>query len=365
MDSGWNFANICGNIAAAITVEEDNRCGDVSVFEATLLEEIGLNSEAEAVYRTMLLHRDWGVSQIAAHLRCTESRIRESLDELTDLALLRQSRDKPGEFRPVDPEMGLQLLLERQQARIAEHQQRFAESQAAVSQLVFEYTATRETAISGSGDRLDGIDSVQSRLEELANGVTSECLSFMPGGGQSTSSLIASKPLDELMLTRGKKVLTVYLDSVRNDPATLSYARWLTERGGAVRTAPTLPLRMVLFDRETALVPIDPENTRRGAMQLTGAGIITALVTLFEQVWATAVPLGEESSRADDELTRQERELLRLLAQGLTDEVAARRLGISLRTERRMMASIMERLGAHSRFEAGMRVKERRWLPYS
>lgn len=47
---------------------------------------------------------------------------------------------------------------------------------------------------------------------------------------------------------------------------------------------------------------------------------------------------------------------------GLTDEVAARRLGISLRTARRMMARIMERLGAHSRFEAGLRAKERRWL---
>jgi DNA-binding CsgD family transcriptional regulator len=164
------------------------------------------------------------------------------------------------------------------------------------------------------------------------------------------------------MLTRGKSVVTVYLDSVRNDPATLGYARWLTEHGGAVRTTPTLPVRMVLFDREIALVPIDPENTRRGAVQLTGAGIITALVTLFEQVWTMAVPLGDESRHVDDELTGQERELLRLLAQGLTDEVAARKLGISLRTERRMMASIMDRLGAHSRFEAGLRANERRWL---
>lgn len=309
----------------------------------------------------MLLHRECGVAQIAANLGHTEHRIRDALDQLADLALLRQSRDAPGELRPVDPEMGLRLLLERQHAQVIERQRRFAESQAAVSQLISDYTAVRHAAPSESTERLESMDSVQSRLEELAERTCSECLSFMPGGGQSLSSLAASKPLDELMLTRGKSVLTVYLDSVRNDPPTLAYARWLAEHGGTVRTTPTLPVRIVLFDREVALVPIDPENTRAGAVQLSGAGIITALVTLFEQVWTAAVPLGE-SRHADDELTGQERELLRLLSRGLTDEVAARKLGISLRTERRMMASIMERLGAHSRFEAGLRARERRWL---
>jgi DNA-binding CsgD family transcriptional regulator len=258
--------------------------------------------------------------------------------------------------------MGLQLLLHRQQAEVLEQQHRFTKSQAAVSELISEYTAARRTGMSGDTERIEGMDAVQSRLEELAQRTTSGCLSFMPGGGQSASSLTASKPLDELMLQRQNTVLTLYLDSVRNDTATVAYARWLTELGGLVRTTPTLPLRMVLFDREIALVPIDPENTRLGAVQLTGPGIITALITLFEHVWDAAIPLGDESRHTCGELTSQERELLRLLSQGLTDEVAARRLGVSLRTTRRMMASIMERLGAHSRFEAGLRAKERRWL---
>jgi DNA-binding CsgD family transcriptional regulator/sugar-specific transcriptional regulator TrmB len=327
-----------------------------------LLEDLGLDSVSEAVYRSMLAHRDWGVAEIAEHLHCSESGVRESLDRLADLALLRRSRERSGQLLPVSPEAGLQLLLRRQKADLLQRQQRFAENEAEVSRLVADLAATRPVTTDDGTEQLDGIDAIQSRLEELAHRATSECLSLMPGGGQSAESLAASRPLDDHMLRHGVAVLTVYLDSVRNDTPTLGYVRWLTELGGEVRTAPTLPLRMVLFDREVALVPIDPENTRRGAIQITVPGVITALVATFEQVWAGAIPIGDESKHVGAELTPQERELLRLLSKGLTDQVAARRLGISLRTERRMMAEIMRRLSAHSRFEAGIRASERHWF---
>jgi DNA-binding CsgD family transcriptional regulator len=57
-----------------------------------------------------------------------------------------------------------------------------------------------------------------------------------------------------------------------------------------------------------------------------------------------------------------ERALLRLLAAGLTDEAAARRLGISVRTARRQVAVLMDKLGASSRFQAGYRAAQRGWL---
>jgi DNA-binding CsgD family transcriptional regulator len=63
-----------------------------------------------------------------------------------------------------------------------------------------------------------------------------------------------------------------------------------------------------------------------------------------------------------DQPSSQERDLLRLLGQGLTDASAARQLGVSLRTVRRMMAELMARLDARSRFEAGIRAAERGWV---
>jgi DNA-binding NarL/FixJ family response regulator len=61
-------------------------------------------------------------------------------------------------------------------------------------------------------------------------------------------------------------------------------------------------------------------------------------------------------------LSPGERELLLPLAKGMTDEAAAKRLGVSLRTVRRQMAALMERLGASSRFEAGLKAAQRGWL---
>src|SRR5690606_39837840 len=62
------------------------------------------------------------------------------------------------------------------------------------------------------------------------------------------------------------------------------------------------------------------------------------------------------------ELTTRERELLTLLSAGNTDESAAAQLGVSVRTVRRMVADIMDRLGARSRFQAGVKAADRGWL---
>ncbi|MHA6761540.1 LuxR C-terminal-related transcriptional regulator [Streptacidiphilus sp. PAMC 29251] len=123
-----------------------------------------------------------------------------------------------------------------------------------------------------------------------------------------------------------------------------------------MRTAPILPQRLVILDRTSALVPIDPSEGRNGALHVTEPGIVAALVTLFEQAWSTAVPLGAARSQDPETgLTDTERELLRLLGGGLTDDTAGQRLGLSTRTVRRHMASVMERLNASSRFEAGIK----------
>ncbi|GAA2444377.1 hypothetical protein GCM10010433_52130 [Streptomyces pulveraceus] len=46
--------------------------------------------------------------------------------------------------------------------------------------------------------------------------------------------------------------------------------------------------------------------------------------------------------------------IIDLMAQGLKDEVVARRIGMGSRTFRRHMSSIMDKLGASSRFQAGV-----------
>jgi DNA-binding CsgD family transcriptional regulator len=154
-------------------------------------------------------------------------------------------------------------------------------------------------------------------------------------------------------------IRTLGLNSIRNDPATWTYARLLVELGTQARAVPTLPIRMLIYDRKATLVPIDPTDNGAGAVQLTGAGNVAAVLAPFEQTPTTATPLHTARITSGDDLSPQERKLLKLLAAGLTDEGAGRQLGLSQRTVRRMMADLMERLGARGRFDAGRRAAER------
>lgn len=356
---------------------------------ARVLEVLGLEPVAESIYAVLLDRPGFGVAELVDHLGLSEVEVRARLDELADLTLLRPSRENPGRLRAVSPEVGVELFLRRQEEELARRAHELAANKAAAALMVAQYAEVAPDASSDRAEQLIGIDAIQARLEVLARRMEQECLSVMPGGGQSQASLDASRPLDADVMRRGVSMLTLYQDSVRNDPATYAYARWMTDEGGQVRTAPLLPPRMLIIDRKIAVVPIDLDNTKRGALVTREPAIVASLVAVYQQAWDTAVPLGADRNRDRRDRDRRdrgqggdpregdgagreqefgeglspgERELLLLLAKGMTDEAAAKRLGVSLRTVRRQMAALMERLGASSRFEAGLKAAQRGWL---
>lgn len=323
-----------------------------------MLDLLGLSTQHETVYRAMLQRPDLNVAGLAAHLGVTHARVREALNVLADLALIQL--DTAGDnARLVRPQAGLQALLAKVEADVALRQRQIEATRAAITAIA---TAHESHEHEVQGRALDGLDAVRERLIELAHNARSECLSFTTGRGQRPDTMEAEGSLNQVALGRGVRIRNVYQDSFRNDPATLAHARWMASLGSQSRTAPTLPMRMVIVDRELALVPADPTDPARGALELRSPGVIAGLVALFDQVWHTAQPLGEEESPDEQGLTAQERELLRLLAAGNTDESAARKLSISLRSVQRMMTSLTERLEAASRFQAGVQATRRGWV---
>lgn len=51
-----------------------------------------------------------------------------------------------------------------------------------------------------------------------------------------------------------------------------------------------------------------------------------------------------------------------LLGAGMTDEAIARKCGVSVRTLRRRVRVLQDRLGSTGRFQAGVRAAHRGWL---
>ncbi|MGW0771827.1 LuxR C-terminal-related transcriptional regulator [Streptomyces sp. NPDC002676] len=328
-----------------------------------MLTTLGLDAASEAVYRAMLAHPHEGVAALSKRLGLTATEIRQSLDMLSELALIRPSCDQHGAFHAVSPDVGLELLMARQREELAAQQQRIEASRVAAAQLIAEFAHLHPSISRPGVDQMVGLDEIRDRIAALARHLRTEIMTFAPGGGHKPESIEASKPHDQNLLERGIRMRTVYLDSVRNDQRTVAYVNWLAERGGEVRTVGSLPIRMILFDRATAVIPVSSDDTAAGAVVLTGEGMLTALCALFENVWVGAQPLSRVAARDDRGLSAQNATVVRLLAEGYTDEAIAKRLGVSPRTARRLATELMERLGARSRFEAGVRAVQQGWLP--
>lgn len=327
-----------------------------------MLENLGLDRHVLEVYRSMLTHRDWGVAEIADHLALDVSAVRRSLDRLVELELLRTSWEHPGHWRPVNPDVGLAALVSREQADVARRQEDIERARRQVADLVTEISTTARRPIADV-ELLSGMDEIRGQLESLARETQEEALAFTPGSSQSPESFEASGPLDQAALARGVSLKTLYQTSVRSDVRTRRYVQWLRELGGESRLVPTLPMRMVISDRAIAVLPLDPANSRSGALMIRAPGIIVGLIALFEAYWRESQPFGEQPVLTDsDEPSPQETEILRLLASGAKDEAIARALGVSLRTTRRSIADLMHRLDANSRFQAGSTAVRRGWI---
>ncbi|MBM7173310.1 LuxR family transcriptional regulator [Streptomyces sp. G44] len=327
-----------------------------------MLEALGLEPAVEVVYRALLDSPQQGIEDLCRRSGLTDTAVRAALDQLAHLHLLRPTGPDADTLRPVNPGVSLSALYARRSASLTRRQRQLEEAKESIAALAAEYGESRQDFLPEVAECLDGIDAVRERLEELAANTKEECLSFVLGGAQRPEDMSAAKSLDELALERGVSVRSIYQDSLRNDATTSGHVRWLNSLGSETRTVPVLPMRMIIVDRKAAIVPLEPGNALKGALVLHSPGAVAALVMLFEEVWKNASPWGVPLPKDHRGLGPQERELLRLLAEGCTDEVAARHLAVSLRTVRRLAADLMTRLQAHSRFEAGVLAAREGWV---
>ena len=156
----------------------------------------------------------------------------------------------------------------------------------------------------------------------------------------------------------GIRYRAIYPDTARTAPTLCRHLGAMSMSGVAVRTVPQVPMNALIIDGAIAVLPADTTNGSVAVLRLSS--VVTAAIELFDRVWPDAVPLSDSDVPIGTDLSLREQELLRLLALGATDEFAAAELGISVRTVRRMVAQIMNRLGARSRFQAGVKAADRR-----
>jgi DNA-binding CsgD family transcriptional regulator/sugar-specific transcriptional regulator TrmB len=322
----------------------------------TGLAGLGLTARTEQVYRSLLSRTSWPPEGLAERIGIAEAEFALVLEQLRQLHLIRDAGG--GEVRAVDPQIGLAALVSSREAELADQRWSLEQSRLAAAALAMDYDDPRRGQVAGSPDVVHGETAVRGKVSALLASARTEVI-VMSLSSQGYLDPVALSPAACRAATdRGVTVRSVYFDRVRSDARLTGYLHEMVVGGAFVRTARGLPTSALAVDGAVVMLPVALSATghRPGVVLLRLPGVVTAIVELFERVWAGAAPVGRElGDGVPDGLTDREHRLLGLLLAGGTDESAAVRLDVSIRTVRRMVSQLMETLDARSRFEAGAR----------
>ncbi|NRQ30950.1 hypothetical protein HII36_03765 [Nonomuraea sp. NN258] len=128
--------------------------------------------------------------------------------------------------------------------------------------------------------------------------------------------------------------------------------------GMQVRVSNSHLSNLLIVDRSVAVAwdPGRDDGTYRATVY-RDVRHVRPLVELTRAGWDSAQRLTLSDTRIIDGLVGDRwRQIIAALETGMTDEVAARSMSISVRTYRRHVAELLEKVGASSRFQAGSRL---------
>jgi hypothetical protein len=193
----------------------------------------------------------------------------------------------------------------------------------------------------------DGMD----RLWRLADDAD-EVLTILPSPRLDIDFIHRARTTQLDALHNGVRLRNLYhLDIVSHVPS-LAFVRELVAAGAEARSAPRLPTWLAIVGRKVVVMPVDPSRPKGEVLFVHGGGHLRTALWAFGTAWQMSVPLLTDSGQPF--LTPMERGVLTTLARGAKDECGARELGVSSRTYRRCVTDLCTRLGASSRFEAGV-----------
>ncbi|MFE3029093.1 hypothetical protein [Nocardia tengchongensis] len=165
----------------------------------------------------------------------------------------------------------------------------------------------------------------------------------------------AGEALVRDMLTTGKRVQLLFSSDYAGsrDQGAVSAFPY----GDRIRVTYTSFQNTLIIDHRAAIV-WSAVNGRPEAFVFNQNSLVDAIHRTVTGAWSSALSLRDhaELQRRDFDATTVS--VIRYLGFGVTDEVAARELSVSLRTYRRYVANVMERLGVATRYQLGVRVAE-------
>jgi DNA-binding CsgD family transcriptional regulator len=317
------------------------------------LSALGIDALSEQIYRQCLRSPGLSVESLCDVVGRRIEEVRRNLESLVDHNLVAVDDDR---VFPDPPEFALGRLLNQHGRRLAEAESALDQARDEVNSYIAEHlVGQRADWQPVSVDIVPATDLTDVMLTLVAN-TSGELLFlrpdqwFLPTGARMDVAVTAE-------MATGRSSRVIYPARVIETNPENVHAR--ARAGELIRVLPEVPTRMAIFGSEAAVLPEIWGSSGGSRLLIRQPSMVSACIAYFDQLWGHAVTTpGFGSELALDD--RQQ--LLGLLARGAKDEQVARTMGVSLRTVRRRIASLLAELGVDSRFQAGMEAVRRDWL---
>nr|BFD96383.1 hypothetical protein KitaXyl93_77430 [Kitasatospora sp. Xyl93] len=327
-----------------------------------MLEAVGVGPFDESVYPAVLSGQHCTVADLAESAGAGAARTGQALKRLADLGLVR--RVSRGRWEAVSPRSALSALLHR---RRSEAETMYGEVEAELSGLHRLYRANQLTSDPEAlVEVLSDPEAIARRIDEVNRSVTTHLWTldkppYLDAVGQPHFHE-QEKTTTREWVERGVDIRGVYcLESIA-PPGRMETVLRLAALGEKSRLLRHLPFKARIVDRRVAMVPLTG-GSKESIVLVHPSGLLDGLIELFEAYWARAEPLlAHQVEEVEEGPSEEDLVLVRLLHAGFKDQAIARQLGVSVRTATRRVAALMVALDAGTRFQAGVRARERGWI---
>lgn len=318
-----------------------------------MFEALGIAPADERVYTALVGTPELSPEDLARELGLTAEQVGASLGRLAGRQMVHPADDGSGRFSPAPPDVSIAALVN-------ERQRELDKVLLGVPDLLTRYhQAVARNDPSSRIEVVTGSVGMRARFAEHMAAAQSEVAIFDRDNNNQMMPGYAEEIDDEApALRRGVACRVVYDLASVAERDRLNAIRRLAELGEQARVVPRLPMKLVIFDRKMALLPLAHATNATwsvAVLAVHASWLLDGLIDLFEDYWERGSALSAAlSGGPHDLLSGTERQTLAMLCTGMKDEAIARQLGISPRTLNRRIIRLMTVLGVSSRFQAGI-----------
>lgn len=325
------------------------------------LVSLGLTAGEEAVYRALIDRPSASAVGLVEDLAMPEADVSHALLLLESRGLASRTTDASGErFSASSPTVAFGPLVRR-------HREDLRQAELDLAALTERYWRTEaDRSASDLLEVVTGTELIAARFEQLQRSATGEVSTFV------TSRTIAvnrgDSEAEEESMQRGVRYRIVIERAVLEEDGGHDTVIGSLASGSEIRLVERVPIKLIIADRQLAMVPMDADGLLRSALLVHRSGLLDALMALFERVWASAQALRVAggtvvSASPGSPLDATNQQILTLLLAGLTDASISNQTGLSLRTIQRRAREMMDFAGVHTRLQLGWHAARAGWLP--